>query len=69
MTVFSTLQAALREGFVWREYQPRTGLHLVEKTILRGDGRKARAMAFAKPFDGEPTAGAETIPQEIAAGG
>ena len=49
MVVFSSLEAAKREGFEWLEFQTKTEMHVVVKTMTRRDGLKQRALAFAKP--------------------
>lgn len=61
MTIFSSLQQAAREGFEWVEYQPQTAMHLVVKTLLRKDGLKSRALAFAKPDPVEADSSIEAV--------
>ena len=51
MTIFSNLEAARRYGFVWLEFQAGIGLHLVARDYTRGDGRRCRALAFARPAE------------------
>lgn len=49
MLIFSSLDRAVENGFRWVEFRPDLGVHVVERTINRGDGKLARALAFAKP--------------------
>ena len=49
MVIFSSLERAVKEGFLWLEFQPQTGMHVVVKTVTRADGRKVRMLALAKP--------------------
>lgn len=49
MVIFSSLVAALREGYRWVEFLPATGLHRVERDVMRGDGKRVKMMAFARP--------------------
>lgn len=49
MTVFSSLDKAVESGFYWVEFRPDLGIHVVERVFDRGDGRLAKALAFAKP--------------------
>lgn len=55
MTIFSSLDKAVENGFSWVEFRSDLGIHVVERTFDRGDGRLAKALAFAKP---EPAAAA-----------
>jgi hypothetical protein len=48
MTIFSSVEAALRHGFVWFEFDRRLGLHVVVRDDRRVDGRRVRALAFAR---------------------
>jgi hypothetical protein len=49
MTVFSSVEAAARFGFRWLEYRADLNLHLVVADFVGGDGRRYRALAFARP--------------------
>ncbi len=49
MTIFSSLDKAVENGFYWMEFRSDLGIHVVERTFDRGDGRLAKALAFAKP--------------------
>ncbi|MFN8605988.1 MAG: hypothetical protein U0931_00540 [Vulcanimicrobiota bacterium] len=49
MIVFSSLSAALREGYRWSEYLPYEQLHRVERDVQRPDGKRIKMLAFAKP--------------------
>lgn len=49
MTVFSSLRAAVLHGFHWYEYQEALDLHVVVRDHDRGDGRRVRMLAFARP--------------------
>ena len=48
MVIFSSLEAAVREGFQWLEYKPDLDMHLVIKSWTRQDGKKVRALALAR---------------------
>jgi len=48
MLMFSTLQKAIEAGFVWLEFRPDLGVHLVEKSFPREDGQMVRAVALAQ---------------------
>lgn len=49
MIVFSSLEEARRHGFSWYEFNRSLELHVVVRDFLRGDGRRVRALAYAKP--------------------
>lgn len=49
MIVFSSLIAALREGYRWSEYLPSEKLHRVERDAQRPDGKRVKMLAFARP--------------------
>lgn len=49
VTIFSSLDKAVENGFYWVEFRPDLGIHVVERVFDRGDGRLAKALAFAKP--------------------
>lgn len=49
MTIFSSVEAAQRHGFLWLEHDRRLGLHLLVREDRRGDGLKVRALAYARP--------------------
>ncbi len=49
MLIFSSVDKAEEHGFRWVEFRSDLGLHVVERTLSRGDGKLARALAFAKP--------------------
>lgn len=48
MMIFSNLEKAKEHGFHWIEFRTDLGVHLVERVFTRDDGKKARALAFAK---------------------
>lgn len=48
MIIFTDLEHAVREGFRWVEYLPHYNLHLIERTFVRADGQKVRALAYAR---------------------
>ena len=48
MTIFTSLEAAAAQGFVWLEFHAAVGLHLVFRDFVRADGRRHRALAFAR---------------------
>ncbi|HXE71057.1 MAG TPA: hypothetical protein VNO81_00225 [Candidatus Nitrosotenuis sp.] len=48
MTIFTSLEAALRHGFQWMEYLPDLGMHLVVRSQLRKDGKRVRVLALAR---------------------
>ena len=48
MTVFSSPQAAQREGFIVVDYDSEQGLYVVVRDLVRTDGRRVRAVAFAR---------------------
>jgi hypothetical protein len=52
VTVFSSVQAASGEGFSWFEYRPDLDLHLVVRDFARQDGKRQRALAFARAQPG-----------------
>ena len=56
MTVFSSVQAAQEYGFTWMDYDAETGLHIVVRDVVERNGRKMRALAFARASDNEGTA-------------
>ncbi len=49
MTIFTSLEAALREGFRWVEFVKELELHRVEKDLTRQDGRRVKMLALAQP--------------------
>jgi hypothetical protein len=49
MMIFSSLEKAVEHGFQWLEFRPDLGVHVVERSFSRGDGKLVRALAFAKP--------------------
>ncbi|MBS2040288.1 hypothetical protein JST97_35200 [bacterium] len=49
MIIFSSLSAALREGYRWSEYLQHEQLHRVERDVRRPDGKRVKMLAFAKP--------------------
>ena len=49
MMIFSSLDKAEEHGFSWVEYRADLGFHLVERSYERGDGKRAKALAFARP--------------------
>lgn len=51
MTIFSSVEAAQQHGFVWLEFHSAVGLHVVVRDFTRGDGRRHRALAFARPAE------------------
>ena len=53
MTVFSSLQAAAREGFRWLDYDEELLLHLVVRSSQRSDGRRQMSLALARPEPGD----------------
>ncbi|NDD31547.1 MAG: hypothetical protein EB084_25125 [Proteobacteria bacterium] len=53
MVVFSSPQAALREGFRVVELDRTVGLYIVERDWARADGRRVRALAFARVAEGD----------------
>lgn len=48
VTVFSSIQAAAAYGFTWLDFDEETGLHIVVRDVIERDGRKMRALAFAR---------------------
>lgn len=52
MTVFSSVDAARQHGFLWHEWQQDVELHVVIRDFTRPDGRRVRALAFARPDEG-----------------
>lgn len=48
MTVFSSPQAAQREGFHVIDFDSEYGLYVVARDLVRTDGRWVRAVAFAR---------------------
>ena len=54
MTVFSSVEEAQRGGFQWMEWQPHHQLHLVAITRTRLDGRRVRALAWAREANRRP---------------
>ena len=48
MTVFSSLESAIRSGFQWLEYNSELQLHVVLREWTRCDGKKVRALAYAR---------------------
>lgn len=48
MTIFSSLDKAVAEGFHWLEFRADLGMHLVERIFNRGDGQLVRAIALAQ---------------------
>lgn len=48
MMIFSSLEAANDKGFHWLEFRADLGVHLVEKTFTRADGKLVRAVALAR---------------------
>jgi hypothetical protein len=51
MVVFSSPEAAMREGFQVVEFNREVDLYVVVKDFQRPDGRRARAIAFARRTD------------------
>ena len=49
--MFSCLKKARAAGFVWLEYRPDLGVHLVEKTFERSDGQMVKAVALVRAVD------------------
>lgn len=48
MTVFSSVEAAARFGFTWMEWNEEFRLHVVVRDLMGPDGRRRRALAFAR---------------------
>lgn len=48
MTVFSSIQAAAAYGFTWLDFDRETGMHIVVRDLIERDGRRMRALAFAR---------------------
>lgn len=55
MTIFTSVEAAQRHGFVWYEHDRSLGLHLVVREDRRSDGLRVRAVAFARDSAFEPS--------------
>lgn len=49
MTVFSSLEAAQREGFRWSHFNAEYRLHVVEMDRRGKSGMREKAIAFARP--------------------
>ena len=47
MTVFSSLEAAQREGFKWQCFHAEYKMHIVEMDRMNRRGFREKAMAFA----------------------
>ncbi len=56
MTIFTSLDNAVRAGFHWLEFNSALDLHLVQRDFTREDGKKVRALAYAR---------AEVTPLEV----
>lgn len=56
MIIFSNLDKAKEFGFIWVEFRPDLGVHVVERVMTRADGKKAKALAFAHPQVAEASA-------------
>lgn len=49
MTIFTSLDSAIRAGFQWLDFNSTLDLHLVQREWTREDGKKVRALAYARP--------------------
>jgi hypothetical protein len=49
MLIFTSLEAATREGFSWQYFNNEYGLHVVELDRKSPSGRREKALAFARP--------------------
>ncbi|MCA9794476.1 MAG: hypothetical protein KC910_21860 [Candidatus Eremiobacteraeota bacterium] len=48
MTIFTSVEAAIRHGFEWLEFLPQMGLHLVVRTDVDERGRRVARLALAR---------------------